>query len=264
MKTKRLDETCTVLSLETVTSDCRLLRLAAPRISANAVPGQFVHLRIPTLEASALRRPLSIYSAQDGVLELLFKIVGRGTAALAETPLGASISVLGPLGRGFPQPKKDILPVCVAGGYGVAPFVFMARTWRRTGIVVIGGRTKTDILSAAALKKAGWKVLIATQDGSQGTKGLVTVPLCKELERLAKNGTPVELFACGPNGMLKAIGDLAEQRGYDAWLSLDERMVCGVGACLACVQKLRRADGSDYLGRVCEDGPVFNAREIVW
>ena len=97
-----------------------------------------------------------------------------------------------------------------------------------------------------------------------GETGLVTVPLDRELKRLAEDGEAVELYACGPDGLLRAVGERAVQAGCRGWLSLDKHMVCGVGACLACVQALRRADGTEWIGRVCHDGPVFEAREIVW
>ena len=105
---------------------------------------------------------------------------------------------------------------------------------------------------------------IATVDGSEGVKGLVTVPLAAELKRVGASGAAAELFACGPDGMLKAVGEMARLSGFKAWLSLDKHMICGVGACLACVQKLRRSDGSTWVGRVCSDGPIFEAGEIVW
>ena len=109
-----------------------------------------------------------------------------------------------------------------------------------------------------------WTSQLTQKDGSRGEKGLVTVLLDKELLRLKASGERAELYACGPDGMLRAVGERAVAAGCRGWLSLDKHMVCGVGACLACVQKLRREDGSEWIGRVCHDGPVFEAREIVW
>ncbi len=239
----------------------RTLEIRMPRAFIDACrPGQFVHLRLPNIEASALRRPFSIYGAEGETLRLLYKTVGRGTARMNEWTEGTALQVLGPLGNGFPV-DGTALPVLIAGGYGVAPLSFLASRLPRTGIVLIGGRTADDILVRDDFTRLGWEVRVATQDGSLGKEGLVTCLLDALLEKAAE---PMELFACGPDGLLRAVGDRAIAHGLKGWLSLDKRMVCGVGACLACVQKLRRPDGTEWTGRVCEDGPVFESRAIVW
>ncbi|MBR4172352.1 MAG: dihydroorotate dehydrogenase electron transfer subunit [Kiritimatiellae bacterium] len=258
------DEKTKVLSISPIGEGYWTLRLRAPQIAGQARPGQFVHIRVPGLEASALRRPFSIYGAEGDELRILFKVVGRGSEALSRVQAGVAVPVLGPLGNGFPKPAKGTVPVCVAGGYGVAPLSFLAKRTGAGGITLIGGRTAADILAAADFEPLGWTVKVATQDGSLGTKGLVTVLLEETLGQLREEGKKAEIFACGPTGMLRAVGAMAETEGSRAWLSLDERMVCGVGACLGCVQKIRREDGSEYLARVCKDGPVFESRTIVW
>ena len=245
-----------------VVGDYLLFRFSAPELVAEAKPGQFVHIRVPGLEPSALRRPFSIYDARDGVLSILFKKVGRGTEVLAQVREGTRCDIIGPLGHGFPLPSDEVEPVLVGGGYGVAPLVFLAREIGRPGVAMIGGRSAVDILCAHDFEELGWEVRLATVDGSLGTKGFVTIPLD---ERLADKSRPTpELFACGPDGMLKAVGDRAIANGCKGWLSLDKHMVCGVGACLACIQRLRDADGVEWIGRCCKDGPVFESREIVW
>lgn len=266
MKTKTdcCDEKTKVLSISPIGEGYWTLRLHAPQIAGLARPGQFVHIRVPGLEASALRRPFSIYGAEGDELRILFKVVGRGSEALSRVREGEAMQVLGPLGNGFPRPVKGSVPVCMAGGYGVAPLRFLARRAGAGGITLIGGRTEVDILAAEDFEPLGWTVKVATQDGSRGTKGLVTVLLGETLRQLHEEGKKAEIFACGPTGMLRAVGAMAEAEGCRAWLSLDERMVCGVGACLGCVQKIRREDGSEYLARVCKDGPVFESRTIVW
>ena len=128
----------------------------------------------------------------------------------------------------------------------------------------MGGRTTADVLMCDEFERMGWRVHVATQDGSRGETGLVTVPLDRELAQLKAERQTAELYACGPDGMLKAVGERALATGCRGWLSLDKHMVCGVGACLACVQNLRRTDGSTWIGRVCHDGPIFEAREIIW
>ncbi len=255
-----LDEVGSVKSIRALDDSYRVLEIKLPGIAEIARPGQFVHIRVPGLEKSALRRPFSIYGTSRGVVKILFKIVGRGSKALADVVPGDAVTVMGPLGNGFPQCAKNAEPVCVAGGFGVAPLSFFAKNTRRKGTLLIGGRTKADILCTADFERLGWTVKVATQDGSAGVKGLVTVLV----DEIIKSGRKAEFFACGPTGMLRAVGERASAGGLDAWLSLDEFMVCGTGACLGCVRKFRRGDGSEYIGRVCKDGPVFESKEIIW
>ena len=180
---------------------------------------------------------------------------------MQDLKIGDSVSLIGPLGNGFPLAlPATVIPVLVAGGYGVAPLYFLARHLPRRGVLFIGGAKAIDILLADEFRKLAWDVRIATDDGSLGVKGLVTVPLDSWLQE--GKGIP-EFYACGPNGMLKAVGDRAIQGNWKAWLSLDRHMGCGVGACLACVQKVR-LNGQDTLARVCKDGPVFESRDVIW
>ncbi len=250
-----------ILEQKPVSGGYCLLRLAAPELAAAAQPGQFVHLRIPGLETTALRRPFSIYRAGAGELAILYKRVGRGTDVLATLPAGTRLSLMGPLGNGFPLAVGDRLPILVGGGYGVAPLVFLASRLPRKGVVLLGGRRADDVLCIADFEALGWPVEVATQDGSLGTEGLVTDLLGRHL---AAEAPPAELFACGPDGMLRAVGSRAIAAGCRGWLSLDHHMVCGIGACLACVQRVRGADGGIHIARVCKDGPIFEARDVVW
>jgi len=258
-----MDVSGSVIRQTPLTAGYWSLELEAGLLAKQARPGQFVHVRVPRLEQSALRRPFSISGVRGGVLEILYKTVGRGTGEMSHLCPGDPVQVIGPLGNGFPLETRGV-PVLVAGGYGVAPLSFLASRLNRKGVLLAGGRSAGDVLSTGAFERLGWQVQVATQDGSRGEKGLVTVLLDKELLRLKASGEQAELYACGPDGMLRAVGERAVAAGCRGWLSLDKHMVCGVGACLACVQKLRREDGSEWIGRVCHDGPVFEAREIVW
>ena len=139
----------------------------------------------------------------------------------------------------------------------------MASRTPTKGILFVGGRRAIDILCVDLFEAIGWEVQIATEDGSLGEKGLVTELLDRWLARGGSEQSP-ELFACGPDGLLKAVGDRAIAAGRPGWLSLDKHMGCGVGACLACVQKILQEDGTVVWKRVCKDGPIFEAREIVW
>ena len=251
-----------VLSQETLTADYRCLVLDAPAIAQTARPGQFVHLRVTGLEQSALRRPFSIYRTEGDRLSVLYKTVGRGTEQLSRLRVGDTLAAMGPLGNGFPLQTEGQLPVLVAGGFGVAPLAFLARNLSTRGIVLIGGRTADDILCAEDFTALGWEVQVATLDGSRGENGLVTVLLDNWLATNAMQ--PAEFYACGPYGMLRAVAERAARAGARAWVSLDKHMVCGVGACLACVQRLRRPNGTTWIARVCRDGPVFEGRDVVW
>lgn len=252
----------TVREQRLLTPDYYLLRLEAPEIADVARPGQFVHVRVTGLDDASLRRPFSIYDAADGLLGVVYKAVGRGTTQLTRLALGDTLSLIGPLGNGFPLENGNRTPLAVAGGYGVAPLSFLARRIDRPGVLLVGARSENDLLCLEDFENAGWETQVATQDGSHGTRGLVTDLLDAWLA--AHPDAPPEIYACGPDGMLRAVSERAIAAGARAWLSLDKHMVCGVGACLACVQQLRRADGSEWIGRVCHDGPIFEAREIVW
>ena len=255
-------EKATVKTHDVVGGDYRELVLNAPQTAGAAVPGQFVHLRVPRLDGSVLRRPFSIYRARDGVLSILYKTVGRGTEAMVAIGAGDTLDLIGPLGNGFPAELAGEGPLLVAGGYGVAPLSFLASVMDVRGTIFIGGASARDILCVGDFESMGWTVQITTDDGSLGERGLVTLALDRWLATHPAAG-PV-LYACGPDGMLHAVGQRAVAAGHTAWLSMDKHMGCGVGACLACVQKIRGEDGVESWKRVCRDGPVFDAATVVW
>ena len=265
-----IDEKCKVVSHVETGPGYRYLVLEAPQMAAELQPGQFVHVRVPALEKSALRRPFSVFDAEDGKVTILYKTVGRGTAALNAVKPGDEIAVMGPLGHGFPL-KCDGIPLLVGGGYGVAPLHFLAKRMKQSRasltsgedaaspLLFIGGRTKADLLAIDKFKQLGFEVFPATNDWSEGTKGLVTDPLDEELAKLRERGEKFELFACGPDPMLKAVAMRATGTGSKGWISMDRHMVCGVGACYACIQKTVRGNS-----RCCVEGPVFAAEDLVW
>ena len=263
-----IDEKCKVVSHEETGPGYRYLVLEAPKMAAELQPGQFVHVRVPALEKSALRRPFSVFDAADGRVTILYKTVGRGTSALNAVKPGDEIAVMGPLGHGFPQ-KCDGVPLLVGGGYGVAPLHFLAKRLQSRNLnnpnnrtiprLFIGGRSAADLLAVDKFKALGVEVFTATNDGSAGVKGLVTDPLDDELVKLREKGEKFELFACGPDPMLKAVAMRATGTGSKGWISMDRHMVCGVGACYACIQKTVRGNS-----RCCVEGPVFAAEDLVW
>lgn len=256
-------EDVSVLEHREMQGGYRLLVLETRDIAREVQPGQFVHLRVPELDAAVLRRPFSVFDVDGAGLSILYKAIGRGTLAMQGLRRGDRVSLIGPLGHGFPAAGKDgRLPVLVAGGYGMAALYLVARGSARRGIAFFGGRTAADILCVDAFEKLGWEVRVATDDGALGVKGLVTVALDAWLAKESK--AMPEFFACGPNAMLKAVGDRAMSGGWKAWLSMDRNMGCGVGACLTCVQKIRTAEGGWTWKRCCKEGPVFEAGEVVW
>jgi len=272
-------EKTTVLEHRVFQGEYRLLKLAAPVIGPLVQPGQFVHLRVPRLEDAVLRRPFSVFKADAESLSILYKAVGKGTEAMCSVESGEEVDLLGPLGTGFPllrfsssggqvggqASQNEITPVLIAGGYGNAALYLQAAVLPKKGIAFFGGRSAADILCVEEFEALGWEVRVTTEDGSLGTKGLVTAALDPWLEEqgLGGRGQGAELFACGPNGMLKAVGDRALEKGFTAWLSMDRNMACGVGACLTCVIKRKTETGWEW-ARCCKDGPVFNAEEILW
>ena len=255
-------EKTTVTDHENFQGDYRILRLSAPQTGPLVRPGQFLELAVPRLGDRILRRPFSIYQADAQGVAILYKTVGRGTEAMRSIAVGETIDIIGPLGNGFPTPGKGKVPVLVAGGYGNAALYLQAKNLPVKGIAFFGGRTAQDILCVDQFEALGWEVRVATDDGSLGTKGLVTAAFDPWMERQEKIQA-LELFACGPNPMLRAMGERAIANNFTAWLSMDRNMACGVGACLTCVIKRKTASGWEW-ARCCKDGPVFEAREIVW
>ncbi len=255
-------EKATVLEHDNFQGDYRILRLAAPEIGPRVKPGQFLELLVPRLGDRVLRRPFSIYKAGAEGVSILYKPVGRGTEAMIPLQVGDAVDIIGSLGNGFPALGNGKLPVLVAGGYGNAALYLKAKESPVKGVAFFGGRTAQDILCIEEFQVLGWDVRPATDDGSLGTKGLVTAafdPWMAEQE----NVQALELFVCGPNPMLKAMGDRAMEHNFTAWLSMDKNMACGVGACLTCVIKRKTKTGWEW-ARCCKDGPVFESREIVW
>ncbi len=233
------------------------LSLCAPAIARAAAPGQFVQVRVGCGSVPLLRRPLSIHDARTGTIELLYAVVGKGTQMLSAKKVGDPLDIIGPLGNGFDlAPVSDAYPVLVAGGMGIAPLYFLAKKIK-AGLVLLGAKNKEDLTGISRFKKLRSKVRISTDDGSFGRKGYVTGLLRQELDTL-KSKRPV-IYACGPRPMLQEVARIARQARIKAQVSLEEHMSCGFGACLGCAVKT-----IDGYKRVCKEGPVFDAREILW
>lgn len=219
--------------------------VSCPELAALAVPGQFAQILVP---GHTLRRPISICSIGRETLRFVFQVRGEGTEKLSRYRPGDDIDILAPLGKGFPiDPNKRTL--LVGGGIGVPPLLGVAEALGGNAVAVLGFRSRGLVILEEDFKNTGAKVLIATDDGSYGYHGLVT--------DLAAGEDFQVLMACGPGPMLRGAGALAGERGVPGYLSLEQRMACGVGACLGCAVALTDGEGREYFGHVCKDGPVF-------
>lgn len=260
----RIDENTTIINNRQLKGDYYQIDVFAPQISKLTQPGQFVHIKIPQLDHRILRRPFSIFNVEPekGVLSVVYKVVGDGTQRLSSLGSDTNISIIGPLGNGFSKSCELRTPVIVAGGYGCAATYLVAKRSAVKPIVLIGGRSKDDLLLLEEFAALGCDVRTSTDDGSAGHHGLVTALLD---DILVNKKSDIDVFACGPTPMLMAVGNMMLAANLDAELSLDEAMCCGVGACFACVikQKADNDDGWKYV-RSCAEGPVFKASTIYW
>ncbi|MBE3557114.1 MAG: dihydroorotate dehydrogenase electron transfer subunit [Firmicutes bacterium] len=233
------------------------------------LPGQFLHVRVADSYDPLLRRPLSIAWAASGRFGLIYRVSGRGMTMLSRKRSGESLDFLGPLGQPYPLRTDRPRAFLVGGGIGVPPLLGLAEALSEKGIsvtAVIGAQTKDGLLLLDRLQPFG-KLLVATDDGSVGFAG--TAVQCLE-ERFGSGGErPQEsvIYACGPLPMLRALDELAQRWRIPGYLSVEESMACGVGACLSCVV-LRRGgpgeSGRPQVVRTCVEGPVFASGELLW
>ncbi len=249
-----------------------LLEFAAADVASATEPGQFFMIGIPHADI-LLRRPFSVCGvpgtfdeSEAGRLQVLYKCVGAGTDLLATLKEGARLHVLGPLGRGFSMPDSPrSRPLLVAGGIGSAPFPALARSFLAAGIIprmIYGARSAADLPLLDWFRKSCSDVLVTTDDGSHGTKGLVTAPLA---DLLAADGKDTIVYACGPEPMLRAVARLTIGAGVPCELSLEAHMACGFGVCLGCVVPTRTGPSGDTgYERVCVEGPVMRAERLAW
>lgn len=229
----------------------------APALCAEAQPGQFVMVECSKGTAPFLRRAISINQCKDGVLSLMFAVVGEGTQALSEMQEGETVSLLGPLGRGFALDVEGKNVVMIGGGIGKAPFEFLSDALLAQGnqlSFIVGGRSAEQLQGLDSYQDKAVQLLFATEDGSLGTKGFVSqyFEQIKGCDRI---------YACGPTPMLAAVKRFADEAGIPCQLSLEGKMACGVGVCLGCTCKSGDPDAAVY-PKVCQDGPVFWSEEV--
>jgi dihydroorotate dehydrogenase electron transfer subunit len=227
-------------------------------------PGQFAMLRGDWGRDPLLPRAFSLLSASAGRAEILAKTVGAGTALLERSVAGTGISILGPLGTSFPAPSPEVTDLLVAGGVGLPPLYMQAELAGRQGVaehseMIYGGRTSHDLVLLPEMRAFGVPLHLATEDGSVGTAGRVTVSLEARIEHHRARGRRLRILSCGPNAMLWAVGRIAARAGVECFLSLEEQMACGIGVCLGCAIPAR----SRPFRYVCKDGPVFPAADVL-
>ncbi|MDO4260646.1 MAG: dihydroorotate dehydrogenase electron transfer subunit [Eubacteriales bacterium] len=233
------------------------LWLRAERIAEEARPGQFLSVYCKD-ESRLLPRPISICEIDraGGRLRLVYRVAGAGTAEFSHCREGDVLETVGPLGNGFPLDRGYGRVLLMGGGIGVPPMVELAKQLPGEKLVVSGYRGGELFLKEELERNA--KLYVATEDGSAGTRGNV-------LDAVRENGLSADaIFACGPAPMLRALKAYAAENGMDCYLSLEERMACGIGACLACVCASKDVDEHTNVKnkRICKDGPVFAAEEI--
>ena len=248
-----------ILHKENLAKNIYRLVIAAPDIAAFAKAGQFVHVTVP---GYFLRRPISLCEADSsrGTITLVYEIRGEGTKALARLNEGETLDVMGPLGHGFTlDPGKKV--IIVGGGIGVPPLLQAVKFYGANAKAILGFRDASAVILEEDFRRYGAETIVCTDNGTRGQKGFVT----DALAGMVTKEKPDYLFACGPKVMLEKVAKIAADQKIECEVSLEERMGCGVGACLVCACRLKRTEEEkEYYGHVCKDGPVFPAKEVVF
>lgn len=255
----KVKECCTVISSECIAQDIYSMWIQTDEIGKHAVPGQFISLYCHN-ESKLLPRPISLCEIdnENSRLRIVYRVTGEktGTEEFSHYKPGDTVEVLGPLGNGFPMEETEGKKVfLMGGGIGIPPMVETAKRIHGEAIAIAGYRS--ELFLTEELKKAG-ELYVATEDGSAGSKGNV-------MDAIRENDLKADvIFACGPAPMLRAIKAYAQENQIPCWISMEEKMACGVGACLGCVCKSKDVDHHSHVHnkRVCKDGPVFPASEV--
>ncbi len=222
-------------------------------------PGNFFMLSVNNGLDPLLKRPFSIYRSAAGKLQIIYRVVGKGTDILSKRKTGDKLEVIGPLGNNFPIKKTEQNVILIAGGLGIAPIFSLAETVTPPPLLFYGARTKKEVLCTDELKKIGIDPIISTNDGTLGKKGNIVNVLKKFITNNSSQITRYSFYACGPEPMLKALSPLSEKYKLNMHVALEQNMACGLGTCLGCVVKTKTG-----YKRVCKEGPVFPIGEILW
>lgn len=262
---------------KTISDKVFALELDCPEIAAAARPGQFVQLKLINDKNSLWPRPFSIHHATEKLLTITIKKYGKTTALIDRLNEGDSIMTTGPLGNSFENPPKGVPIYLVAGGVGLPPIHFLCESLLKAGYppdsikFYSGARTADELLGDDEIKKLGVDYVVATDDGSRGIKGYITEPVAVDITtyRTKNPGHAPVVFSCGPMIMLQHLADVCY--GLTCYLSLEQLMPCGWGVCNGCAVKVKSScqektedERGFRLARVCREGPVFNAAEVLW
>lgn len=250
----KFEETAIIIRQEEIADDIYSMWLRTDEIAVHAKAGQFVSVYCNE-GSRLLPRPISIceIDKKDGAIRLVYRVAGKGTEEFSHMRTGMQLKVVGPLGNGFPlKHQKAFL---IGGGIGIPPMLELAKTLDCEKNIVLGFRDELFLLEDFQGKG---QIYIATEDGSAGTEGNV-------LDAIRENGLTADIiYACGPTPMLRALKEYAAKNQMECWISIEERMACGIGACLACVCKSKEKDAHTNVKnkRICKEGPVFRAEEV--
>ena len=252
---EKFKEQAVIIRQEEISYGIYSMWLKTDKIAAHAKAGQFLSLYCHD-GSRMLPRPISIceIDAKDQALRIVYRVAGKGTEEFSRLGTGKEIDIVAPLGNGFPlKTKKAFL---IGGGIGIPPMLQLAKELNCEKQIVLGYRDE-DMFLKEDFKNLG-EIYVATEDGSFGTEGNV-------LDAIRENGLTADIiYACGPTPMLRAIKEYAAEKRMECWLSLEEKMACGIGACLACVCRSREKDEHTNVHnkRICKEGPVFRAEEV--
>lgn len=253
-----------LINKEQLTSDIYKFSIKAPEIVKDSKPGNFIEIRVSDQTEPFLRRPISIYNLdrENGILEFIFQVKGKGTEILAKKKIGDLIDIVGPIGYGtFKYENYNNLAV-IGGGIGVFPLYELAKCAKKDNKnvnIYLGFRNKDYVVLEDEFKNVSDNLTITTDDGSYGEKGFAINFLEKDIEK----GKVDSIYACGPLPMLKAVQKLAIEKDIPCQISLEEKMACGLGVCLGCAVKTAKSpkDAPEYW-HVCKAGPVFQAKDV--
>lgn len=251
---EKFKEQAVIIRQEEISNGIFSMWLKTEQIAGKAKPGQFISLYCHD-GSRMLPRPISIceIDKRDNALRIVYRVAGKGTEEFSVMSTGDILEIVGPLGNGFPLKEKKAF--LIGGGIGIPPMVELAKQLKCEKQMVLGYR---DSLFLQEEFKGLGSMYVATEDGSYGTEGNV-------LDAIRENGLDAEIiYACGPTPMLKAIKEYAMKNNIECWLSLEEKMACGIGACLGCVCKSKEKDSHTNVNnkRICKEGPVFRAEEV--
>ena len=222
-------------------------------------PGQFYMVGTGNSFDPLLKRPFSYFRKTAQTLQFVYAVKGKGTTQMKALKPGDGIQAIGPLGTGYPKPAKGNTPLLIAGGIGIASLFSLAESLPKKPYLIYGARCKNDLLLLNELEKSGSELMTCTDDCSFGREGKVTDVLTNFLTSPVSQGISYMIYACGPKPMLLAVSQIAVDRHIKGYMSLEENMACGFGACLGCSVKTEKG-----YQRVCKEGPVFAIEDIVW